>query len=274
MSRTDIEAEMPITPSGAPATDPGYRLPTIRKVGAEAPWRWLEAGFKDIMAARKVALAYGLGFFGISVAITVGLWMIGWQALTPVFAGGFLLVGPMLAVGLYETSRRIEAGKPMVLKDILLVKTASPIQLAYLGFLLMFAFGVWLRVAQLLFAMFMSGSYPTIADFAQFILTTPQGLSLVVLGTLIGFAIALTVYAMTAVAAPFLMDRKSDFFTAIAMSISAVRQNFAAMMIWAWIIAGMIFLSAATFFIAMIVVFPLVGCASWHAYRDLVEDEA
>ena len=255
----------------------GSQTPSVSRISMEQPWDWLREGWKDVFAAPHVTLAYGLGFVLIGAMIFVGLNMAGAGSWIAVFAGGFLLVGPMLAVGLYETSRRLETGEPVSLPAAVFVRTASPLQLAYFGFALLFAFLVWARIAQLLFALFMGGSvtiaegdYPDVFEFFAFATSNPSGLALLVIGSVFGAALAFGVYAMSVITPPLLMEKRTDIYTAVSTSIRAVVMNRGPMLLWAWIIAIVIAVSIATMFIGLVIAFPLIGCATWRAYRDLV----
>ena len=255
--------------------------PKAVKVSMEQPWDWLREGWKDVWAAPQVTLAYGFGFVLIGALIFFGLNLAGAGSWIAVFAGGFLLVGPMLAVGLYETSRRLETGEPISLSKALFVRTAAPMQLAYFGFALLFAFLVWARIAQLLFALFMGGSvtvaegaYPDVFEFFSFVMQGGAGLGLLIVGALFGAVIAFGVYAVSVITPPMLMERRTDVFTAAATSIKAVFANPGPMILWAWIIAVVIAVSIATLFVGLIIAFPLIGCATWRAYRDLVPPQA
>jgi uncharacterized membrane protein len=155
------------------------------------------------------------------------------------------------------------------LGDILFVRSAARLQLIYMGFGLMFLLLVWIRVATLLFALFTSGVYPNLADFTVFALETPNGHALLILGTIVGAAIAFAVYAVSVISVPMLMDRDVDFMSAILTGLSAVRRNPRAMLLWAWIVALLVGAGLATCFLGLIVAFPWIGHATWHAYRDL-----
>ena len=240
------------------------RFPDVRKVRADAPWVWLARGWADMSSVPALSLSYGIAFFVISLSLIVALFQFELGALVPVMAAGFLLVGPMLAVGMYEASRRIEAGLPVRLADVAFVSTRSPTQLAFLGAMLMGAMLIWVRIASLLFALFF-GSQDMPA-----LLLTPHGLGLLVVGTAVGGLLALVCFAISVVSVPMLMARDVDAVTAVLTSIETVRRNFWPMMIWGWIIAFFTAVGIATFLLGLIVVFPLLGHATWHAYRDLV----
>ena len=241
----------------------------VASVSLEAPWRWLGKGWQDTWRRPFFSLGYGAVLTLLGLALAGACWELGLSALIPVLAGAFMLVGPMLAVGLYEMSRRYEAGEDFRLSDIVFVRTVSRVQLFYLGFGLMFLILVWMRIATLLFALLVSDGYPDLNDFVAFALTTANGLTLMITGTLIGGVIAFLVFAVSAISVPMLMDREIDFMTAIMASIDAVKRNPGPMLLWAWLIALLIGFGLATLFVGLIFVFPLVGHATWHAYEEL-----
>lgn len=242
----------------------------LRKISMDAPWRWLAAGSRDMMRYPLISLGYGLAFVAFGLLITGGLWRIGLSSMIPIAVSAFVLFGPLLAVGLYELSRRLDENEPVTLKDIVLVKTKEPIQLAYLGFFLMGGFLVWARIAQTLFAYFVFGGYPTLAEFTAFILTTPSGLALASIGTIVGGLIAFVIYAFTVISVPLLMRREVDVITAVIASVNTVKNNLGPMLLWAWIIAVVVAVGSALAIIGLALAFPLLGHATWHAYRDAV----
>jgi uncharacterized membrane protein len=242
---------------------------TLRAVSMEDPWNWLSAGWRDMRRAPLLSLGYGFAFVLIAFAGTAVLWSSGLESLVPVLAGGFGLIGPMLAVGLYEISRRLEAGEPLTLKSVVFVKTAEPLQLAYMGFALLFIYFVWLRTAMLLYAGFAQLSYVPLDHFTYFLFGTWAGLSLLALGTAIGACFAFAVFAATALSVPMLMDKHIDVVSAISLSMRTVEHNLKPMLLWAWLIALLIAFGCATLFVGLIVAFPLLGHATWHAYRSL-----
>jgi uncharacterized membrane protein len=243
--------------------------PRIAPIGVEAPWGWLSAGWRDVWHKPLLSLGYGAAFTFGGLLITAGFWWVGLAALIPVACGAFMLIGPILAVGLYEMSRRYAAAEPFTLRDILFVRSAARLQLWYLGFALMFLILVWMQVAMWLFAIFTAGDYPPLGDFVDFLINTPTGLGLVILGTALGGVIAFTVFAISAISVPMLMVEDVDFWTAIMHSVTAVKRNPRPMLVWAWLIAWLVGFGLASFFVGLILVFPLVGHATWHAYEEL-----
>ncbi|MBW7837204.1 MAG: DUF2189 domain-containing protein [Sphingomonadales bacterium] len=243
----------------------------IRTISLEAPWQWLAKGWSDVWTAPLISLGYGLMFFAVSVLLTIGMFSFAWAAVVPAAAAGFMLVGPILAMGLYEVSRRHEAGQQVVFADALRALKGSSGQVRFAGVVLAILLLVWMRVATLLFALFFGTEYPPFIEFTQQLLMTPEGVGLLVLGTAIGAVFAFIVFATSAISIPMLLDRDIDFISAALASFEAVRRNWAAMLLWAWIIAVLMAVGIATFYIGLIVVFPLIGHATWHAYRAIVQ---
>jgi uncharacterized membrane protein len=237
------------------------------------PWRWVSAGWRDMWALPGISLFYGVLFAGVSLALVLPLFLAELSSIVLPLAAGFMLVGPLFAVGLYEASRRLEAGEPISLRDVLLVKTASPAQLAFLGALLMLALLAWMRIASLLFALFFGlEGFPPLPDFLPTLILTPYGLALTVVGTAVGALIAFIVFAVSALSVPMLMHRDMDAVSAVLESVRVVRENPGPMILWAWIIAIVMAVGMVTFFVGMIFAFPLIGHATWHAYRAAIAD--
>jgi len=266
--------------SGAPADKPSAHKEKlvsisdieIREVAFDAPWSWLAAAWRDIMANPVVSLGYGAVFTAISLILFYGITHVGWQSIVMVLGGGFLILGPMFAVGLYEASRRRQEGEPVTIGSVALVATRSPGQLAVMGFTLAFLFMVWVRVAFVLFAIFFGPvDLPAAEDFIPELLFTPHGLGMLITGTIVGAILAFTAFAISTISVPLMMRHRTDIFTAMMTSVRAVSENHRPMLLWAALIAGIMFCGIATFFIGLIVAFPLVGHATWHAYKANVK---
>ena len=140
-----------------------------------------------------------------------------------------------------------------------------------MGVFLLIIYFVWLEIAFLLFMLFLGPQSLQLETIIPTLLFTPSGLGLLVVGTAAGAILAMLVFSITAVSIPLLMRRKVDIVTASLTSIKAVALNPGAMLLWAVLIAGMMVAAFATMFLGLIVVFPLIGHATWHAYRSLVE---
>lgn len=242
---------------------------TANPLTKDAPWRWLGAGWRDLWTAPVKSLGYGAAITGGGVLIILALWRANLTALIPVALGVFAIAGPLLAVGLYEVSRRIEEGKAPVLFPIQFAGPRAPLQLAYIGFFVLFAALIWVLIAMALYSVFTAGSFAPLGDFVKFAISTPSGLSMSAIGTMLGGLIAFTIYLLTVVSIPMLMNERTDAFTAIAEGFKAFQQHPAIMALWAWLIGIIILGGIATFFVGLTVAFPLLGHATWHAYRDI-----
>ncbi len=242
---------------------------TGRGLTMDAPWRWLGAGWRDMMRAPHLSIGYGALIVGGGLLITWLLWRIGAVALIPVALGVFALAGPLLAVGLYEMSRRIETGEPPALAPVKFVGPRAPLQISFIGFFLMFAALVWVLVAMVIYAIFTVGAYVPFDQFITYAVSTNAGMMMAVVGALAGGFIAFCIYLLTVVSVPMLMNERTDAFSAIATGLNAFRKHPGPMLLWAWLIAVFIGAGVGTFFIGLAFAFPLLGHASWHAYRDI-----
>jgi uncharacterized membrane protein len=243
----------------------------IRRIPSDAPWDWLAAGWRDLCAVPGVSLAYGTTFAVLALALTAGLLKLGLQSLIPALCGGFLLIGPLVAVGLYEASWRLETGKPVVFGEVVTAGLRAPGQLGFFGAVLAFAYAVWLQLALLMFMLFMgSRALPPASEFVPTLLFESHGLGLLVAGTAVGGVLATLIFSISAIAVPLLLTRRVDAVTAMAASIEAVVKNPIPMALWAALIAGFMALGTATLFAGLAVAFPLIGHATWHAFRSLV----
>lgn len=268
--------------AGEKLTSPAPGLQTIvapsiaiRHVPLDAPYDWLAKGWRDLWSAPGVGLSYGLLFALAAVIILAGLLQFAMQSLILALAGGFLLIGPLLAVGLYDTSRRLEAGLPVSLGAALTAGLRAPGQLGFMGAILLFVYFAWVEIALLLFMLFQgSRGLPPIDDFLRTLIFTPQGLSLLVTGTLVGAVLAAVVFSISAVSVPMLLTRPIDAVTAMSTSVAAVRHNPGAMALWAILIAAIIATGLATCLVGLVIAFPLIGHASWHARQELIVDMA
>lgn len=250
----------------------GTVLSEVRAVRPDAPWAWLAAGWRDLWAVPQVSLAYGLLFAAVSGILTWTLFRLDMQYMLMPLAAGFMLVGPMLAVGLYETSRRLAAGEQTGLGHALFVKTRAPAQLAFLGALLMLMLLAWIRIAQLIYALFFGLSgFPGFEESVQLVFFHPEGLGMLAIGSAVGGVIAAGVFAVSAFAVPMLMARDVDAISAMIASVSAMRANIWPMLVWAWLIVVLTGVGIVTLYVGLIVTFPLLGHATWHAYRHVID---
>ena len=249
-------------------------IPPPRRIPFDAPWMWLAAGWRDLWRTPALSLCYGALFALAAALILFGLARQQAHALFLALAGGFLLIGPLAAVGLYEASRRLTTGLTVTLMDMLRAGQRAQTQLLFFGAILTFAFLVWMRIAMLLLALFLgSATVPPPAEFMQALLFTSSGLGLLVTGTFCGGLIAAVIYAGSVVAVPILLAYRTDPVTAARASVAAVLANPRPMVLWSVLIAAMMAAGFASLLIGLVVAFPLIGHASWHAFQDLYGDQ-
>jgi uncharacterized membrane protein len=244
--------------------------PVINRIAVDRPWSWLARGLQDMRRAGAASIAYG-ALFAILGLVMVGFaWVVGLRAVALPLVAGFFLVGPILAVGLYDLSRRLERGEAVSLGAALAAWRGNASQIALMGLALMLFFLAWIRIATLIYALFFGSQEFALGAIVEQLLLTADGLSFLIVGTLIGAVLAIVVFAISAVSIPMLLDRDIDVISAIATSVVAVRENPAPMLVWAILIVLFIGAGLVTGFIGLILTMPLIGHASWHAYRDLV----
>lgn len=261
-------------------------LPVLRKPDRPAPrfarglpagaaMGWLRAGWRDVMAEPWSSLAYGLILTLASYAVLWALHAGGLLYLALPAISGFLIVGPFLAIGLYEKSRRRARGETPGLAEMVGLRPASGAQLAYAGLLLGLLILFWLRAADLLYALFFGLTpFPGAADALTNVLTTPRGWTLIATGTLVGGLFAAFAFAISVFSVPMLVSRKTDALTAMGLSFAMTVQNLWPMLAWGVIVAVGLTLSAATGLIGLAVIFPVLGHGTWHAYSAIAGGEA
>ncbi|MBB4284441.1 DUF2189 domain-containing protein [Roseospira goensis] len=260
-------------PSAAAAADPPARAqPLAERVTTltmDAPWGWLAAGWRDLMAAWPVSLALGGLFTLLGLALTVGLVLAGMDYLVTSVGAGFLLVAPALAMGFYDISRRLERGERPSLGSALTAWRANPFHMLSLGVALMFLMMIWLRFAALIFALFfpyVSMSWGSMLNQTL----SPEGLVFLAVGSAVGAVFAAVAFVCAVISAPMMLDRKVDAVEAVLTSIVAVLRNGPAMALWAGLIAVFTQAGLVTLFVGLALTLPLIGHASWHAYRETV----
>jgi uncharacterized membrane protein len=245
-------------------------------ISDDDPWLWLAAGWRDLTRAPRLSLAYGAIFSFGSLGFVSGLiWLDLFYLLLPLGAG-FMLVGPILAIGLYEGSRRLETGESVGFFDVLNGCRESLPRIMWAGGGLGLVMFAWMQIAALLFMLFFGdGHYPSEPQLMfEMLFYSPRGLAFIFVGSSIGAVIAFVVFAFSAISMPLLMERDVDFIAAGKISVDAVRHNLRPMLLWAALIGLFTATGIVTLFLGLIICFPLIGHSTWHAYRALVPKEA
>ena len=249
--------------------------PVIRRISPSDLYRSLARGIDDFaaMPSHAVFLCVIYPLLGILlIAMTLG------NSLLPLafpIAAGFALVGPLAAIGLYELSRRREAGLDSSSSHAFdVLHSPSLGAIVALGVLLMAIFVIWLAVADAIYiANFGYHGPSSLRQFALDVLTTSAGWHLIVVGTGVGFLFAVAVLSIGAISFPLLLDRDVGAAVALFTSIRVVAANPATTALWGFIVAALLVLGSIPFFLGLTVVMPVLGHATWHLYRRAVEPD-
>jgi uncharacterized membrane protein len=268
----------PIQGNVTSLTQPGQdaaAAPVIRTIGLSDLHRALQLGWEDFKAvpSHAIILCVIYPVLGLVLARTV----LGYAVLPLLFplAAGFALLGPFAALGLYELSRRRERGESASAWDAIDVFRSSSFgAMLGLGVLLLALFVTWVATAQAIYvAAFGYETAAGIPDFATRVLTTPQGWWLIIAGCGIGFLFALVALCISVVSFPLMLDRHVGAGEAMVTSLRAVARNPIAMAAWGLIVAVLLVAGSLPFFLGLAIVIPLLGHATWHLYRAVIEPE-
>lgn len=244
-------------------------LPEIRKVDSGRPVTWLQRGWADFKKALAPSLIYG----GWAAAFGFALLMVAWRStyLVPALVGGFLLVAPFVAIVFYALSRQIEQGRPVDGAEAVFAWRRNSGEIALWGLALTLALILWERVAAILFALSYGSEVRDLASLVSDILFSGRYWPFLLVYFAVGGIFAFAVFVFGIVTAPMLLDRDVDVVTAALTSLRACLANPGATLVWAAMIAVLTAIGFATLMLGLVIIFPLLGHASWHAYRDLVK---
>jgi uncharacterized membrane protein len=255
----------------ASQTAGSVRGPEVRSILVGDLLDCLKAGLQDFAAFP----AYGL-FFGLFYAVA-GLGIIalalntGNYVLVLPLVMGFALVGPFVALGLYEVSRRRENGLPLSFPIVLgVIRQSSGRQIIMLGFTLMVILLFWVRAALFIYALNFGLRPVNLVTMAMQTVTTPAGMTFLLTGAIVGAVFAALAFAISVFSFPHLVAQEDDFITAILLSVRGVLLNAPVMLIWGLIVGMLLLLAAIPFFLGLAVVLPVLGHATWHLYRKVI----
>lgn len=246
--------------------------PIVRKISLADLMDALKRGMADFWAKPShyvlLTLIYPL------VGIVLAVWMSGyhtWPLLYPLM-GGFALIGPFAAIGLYEISRRRELGLDTSwIHAFEVLRSPAIASIAAVGVFLFALFTFWLTTAQGLYQSLFPSTPNQLSALIQQVLTTPEGWTLLIVGNLLGLAFAVITLCTTVVAFPLLLDRDVGAYVAVTTSIRAVLKNPIPMLAWGLIVAIGLALGSLPLFVGLAVVIPIFGHATWHLYRKVIE---
>jgi uncharacterized membrane protein len=272
-SREDPPVGAAVDPASA-AAEFAQTGPPVRKVGPGAVFRWLRRGWSDLWRSPGVSLGIGACCVLVSWALAGAILATSYAVLILPLVTGFMFAAPLLAVGIYEVGRLHEAGVRPTFAHTRAALRRNRFQIAFMGALLMLFLYGWLRVATMLSALFLGDEIPPLGAFLETAFLSRQHLDFALTGTAIGAVLAAIVFGLSAVSLPMLVDRPVDAVTAAVTSMRACLANPVTMALWAATIVAVTLLAALPGFLGLVIALPLLGHATWHAYRDLVEPDA
>ena len=246
--------------------------PTVRRIGIEDLKDALRAGWDDftVMPSHAIFLCIIYPIVGIVLAQLI----FGFAVLPFLFplAAGFALIGPVAALGLYEVSRRREAGLDTSASHALDVLHSPSIgAITALGLVLVAIFFVWIAVAHAIYVANFGYAMPASASqFVSELFTTAAGWRLIIFGNLVGLVFAIVAMMLSAITFPLLLDREVGAATALHTSMRLVRENPVTMAAWGVIVAALLLIGSVPLFIGLAVVIPVLGHATWHLYRKAI----
>lgn len=258
-------------------SDPRHRAPSLipdpAQISPAVLREVLALGWRDFRRAPLYGIVFsavyvlgGMIMYAIFAAAAAEYWFI------PI-AVGFPILAPFAATGLYEVSRRLEAGLPLSLGAVFSVVFAQKDrQVPSMAMFVLLVFMFWVFIAHTIFALFF-GLAPITGSTAS-MLFSGNGLLMLAVGGAIGGVMAALFYALTLVSLPLLLDREVDFISAMIASFGAVTANPVTLALWAALIAAALFLGMLPLFLGLFVVLPVFGHATWHLYRRLLPPEA
>jgi uncharacterized membrane protein len=257
---------------GRPMTSVSGKVdPVVRRIKVADIAEALGLGLRDFQAMPLYGLLFGALYAVGGNVILLCLTAFGLVYLAYPLAAGFALIGPFVAIGLYEVSREREAGETPSLRSIWsTVRSRS--EIGWMAFVTLFIFVIWMYQVRLLIALLigLNASFSSLHEFITVVLTTNEGLVFLAIGNAVGAALSLVLFSLTVVSFPLLLDRDVDFVTAMITSVRAVVTSPLPMISWAAVIVVLLIASALPYFLGLLVTLPVLGHTTWHVYRRIV----
>lgn len=242
-------------------TAPPPLLAPCRQIGIMAPFGWLKKGWADMRRAPRQSLSYGIAITALSYAVSLLALSLGSWVVFLAMLSGFILIGPVMALGLYAISAQLERGEEPSLSRCLRAEKKCMGNALVFSLFLMVIFLVWARAASMLHIFFPMEAEPGWSELATF-----YGI-----GSAVGSIFAAITFSFSAFSLPMLMDRDVDAVTAVVTSVNAVLRNKAAMIVWIWLIVIATAVGFGTAFLGLAITIPLIGHATWHAYKESID---
>lgn len=239
-------------------------LPTIRRVETSHVLLWLKHGWTDLKRNWPISLSIGVLFTVLGYLLMEYAWSRPHLALT--VTSGFLLVSPFLAIVFYELSRHHERSRALRFEGV----RRNATSIGMYALLLAFILSSWERISAIMVGLLFKDELASGGAFSFSMLFSGEHLGFIATYLLAGGILAALVFAISVVSLPMLIDRKVDFVTAIVTSLWVVRENPLPMLVWALAIGVLTLLGELLWLVPLVVIFPLLGHATWHAYHDLV----
>ncbi len=264
--RYTLAVDQSASPTSAEPRPPTVFDIPLRTLSWREPWRWLALGWRDFRRAPGIGLFFGACFAGMGAL----LWWIFQRApaYTLALSAGFLLMGPFLCLGLYDVSRRLERGDTPDFGDALTAWDTRIGTMALFGGVLLILEMLWARASLIVFAV----SFDGMPDFGGSVLRlfAPEHLGFIVAYLAVGGVFAAIIFAVSVVSLPMILDRQTDAITAGLTSLRLCLTQMGVMLLWAALLTALVLLALLPWFAGLLVVGPVLGHASWHAYRAAV----
>jgi uncharacterized membrane protein len=261
-------AVTPYEPAPTSASDSPFSI-VLNDLSFADPFRWLAAGWRDFRRAPAIGLFYG-GCFAVMGWLLLKVFEYS-PAWTLALSAGFLLVGPFLCLGLYDVSRKLERGERPDFGDSLTAWDTKMGTMAIFGTVLLVLEMVWARASLVVFAL----SFDGMPDFKGSLLKLldPSNVEFIVAYTAVGSIFASMIFAVSVVSMPMILDRQTDAISAGLTSLRLCLTQPGVMLLWGALITLSVVLAMLPIFLGLLVVGPVLGHASWHAYRAAVAAE-